>query len=655
MQTPVRPSYVNTEDPQISRWQSAVAAHVRRSLVAAGKPASPSDVNAHPMCRAAREHALAEEKGLLLSAPSDAERAQKPYQPHDSQKVFHKAFPERAPGGAALATPAPTAAPSASSSDDRSPADDNTNEWLAVFYENEKLLTTPGAEPQYIDNGGNMNLGVVPWTLPDDATVIVLGDWGSGNDDAIALLADAIKQAGSRLAAIVHLGDVYYSGQPDECTDNIVNATAQAFKQAGTSPVPMFWVPGNHEYYSFGAGYYSTIGLMNAGNKDATQVASYFALRTKSGSYQILGMDTGQSDFIAGQGTVFGAPTVQLRASEIEWHQDKLSNFKGSTILLSHHQLMSSAVTVTKSVTPWVNASLWQVFSPYFQNIALWLWGHEHNQQAFYPGMFGLGMGSLIGASAYEEATSDGGLTAVNGLVQTTGTAQLTPSDGYFNHGYGILDLKGDGSVATLSYYTFPSWDQGQAPKDPKGTLVRTDNLKTPAQQGSSNFPPAANLLRYLPQGMSPSHQMRLSVSTSGATGSWTVLDQNVTLAQTIAADNIAWKGGKSGVYSLSIQIQSPTAGASPTCKLAISFQQTKGSSASVESTTAAISETTSMNTDQTGLSSLLALTANGWTIDVTPRGSGVPSSAWSPNVVLTLQGPSGDPLFLAIEDTTLG
>ena len=161
-----------------------------------------------------------------------------------------------------------------------------------------------------------MSFGVVPWQLADDATIVVIGDWGSGGEDAVQLLADAIRKAGPRLGAILHLGDVYYSGQPSECEEKIVKATALAFKAAGVAPVPTFWTPGNHEYYSLGHGFYQTFKKLNAGNARATQQASYFCLRTRSGKWQFLGMDTGQSDYQSAEGA-FGLPSPKLRPTKI--------------------------------------------------------------------------------------------------------------------------------------------------------------------------------------------------------------------------------------------------------------------------------------------------------------------------------------------------
>ncbi|MFT3776013.1 MAG: metallophosphoesterase [Minicystis sp.] len=617
-----RPRFVTTDDRELSLWQSAVAFHVRRKLAAAGQPHHAAAVLAHPMMAAVHEHVLAEKKG---SAPSKAARA--------SQAAFHRAFPARAPEDAGSG---------------RSPADSDIGEWLEVFVENSALLAHKD-KPQYIDCEGNMCFGVIDWTLPDDATLVVLGDWGSGNDDAIALLQDAIAQAGPKLSAVIHLGDVYYSGQPSECQANIVSATAQAFAQAGVAQVPMFWVPGNHEYYSMGQGYYLTYDTMNAGIPGAQQAASFFCLRTAGGAFQLLGMDTGQSDYVAAKGP-FGAASPALRASEAAWHQDKLQGFGGATILLSHHQLFSACAAVTDgSDTPWVNTALWQVFQPYFQDVALWLWGHEHDQQLFYPGMFGLAKGRLLGASAYEEATDDDDLTPQYPLVQLTGAPGLTAADGYYDHGYAIIDL----GAATISYYAFPSWAPGDAPASPQGTLLATEALATPAQMGAAAWPPAANLLRYVPLGMAPGHLNRVSVSSTGARGSWTTLADDVQVTQAVSASVLSFSGSSGSDWSLSVQIAQPTSGSAATCNLAVSLRTSSGILVNIDSPAAAVTETTAAD-GSGGLASGFSLSAGGSTVTVSSFPYDEPDVAWYAHVLFVITCPGQVPVYLAIEDKSL-
>src|SRR3954467_11749614 len=89
------------------------------------------------------------------------------------------------------------------------------------------------------------------------------------------------------------------------------------------------------------------------------------------------------------------ADMVALREDELEWHQHKLRNFPGRSILLSHHQLYSA--TQVCGLPPgagpgdlnrkWVNTALWRQLGVDFgDHVAAWIWGHEHNLGIFADG-----------------------------------------------------------------------------------------------------------------------------------------------------------------------------------------------------------------------------------------------------------------------------
>ena len=87
--------------------------------------------------------------------------------------------------------------------------------------------------------------------------------------------------------------------------------------------------------------------------------------------------------------------------------------FPGTTLLLSHHQLISAKETLNAGQRPYLNESLYATFKPYFDRIGAWYWGHEHNL-IFYQndltiqaGDKPLKKGRLVGCSAYEETQDD--------------------------------------------------------------------------------------------------------------------------------------------------------------------------------------------------------------------------------------------------------
>jgi 3',5'-cyclic AMP phosphodiesterase CpdA len=113
--------------------------------------------------------------------------------------------------------------------------------------------------------------------------------------DNVALLRQALKKFTPDV--IIHLGDVYYSGTVEECTANVLDVLDQIVADLKLAKRPAFFsIPGNHDYYSGGSGFYRMIGKVNSGVAGCTQQASYFCLRTEDSQWQFLGMDTGYGD-----------------------------------------------------------------------------------------------------------------------------------------------------------------------------------------------------------------------------------------------------------------------------------------------------------------------------------------------------------------------
>src|SRR5260370_5295863 len=105
----------------------------------------------------------------------------------------------------------------------------------------------------------------------------MIGDWGTHMPENAALLRQALKQF--KPDVIIHLGDVYYSGTVEECTANVLDVLDATMADVKPEKRPAFFtIPGNHEYYSRGAGFYRTIGQLNSCNDLCTQQASHCCL-----------------------------------------------------------------------------------------------------------------------------------------------------------------------------------------------------------------------------------------------------------------------------------------------------------------------------------------------------------------------------------------
>lgn len=280
--------------------------------------------------------------------------------------------------------------------------------------------------------------------LPDEATVAVLADWGTGMPDARALL-EQISTFSPH--AILHLGDIYYSGTPHEVRAHFLDVFTRVF---GSRWPRVLSLSGNHDRYSGGEGYRVLLEALG-------QPASYFCLRNRS--WQLLGMDTGLHDF---NPRALADTLTWLEDSEAVWLVDKLHRAEGrGTVLLSHHPYFSlasvghDAERRPLAVNPRLQGSLGSIVG----EVALWLWGHEHNVHLYEP-YAGLARGRCIGAGAVPTLRNEQWNRPRPGLVPAPGESgppRIIPgtrlgNDGLLDHhAYAILSL--EGPRLTARYY----------------------------------------------------------------------------------------------------------------------------------------------------------------------------------------------------------
>jgi predicted phosphodiesterase len=179
------------------------------------------------------------------------------------------------------------------------------------------------------------------FSMADRTTVAIVGDWGGGNE-----AAQAVARQISRLKPdhVIHLGDVYYAGTPDEVKERFLK-----YWPTPSAPGRSFALNSNHEMYSGGYGYFEQT------LKKFKQPASYFNLA--NAQWRFIGLDTGYDEH-------------DLHAPQAEWLANQL-NGPQKTILLSHHQLFSAYEDTDTS-------KLRGKVGPYLNLVYGWIWGHEH-------------------------------------------------------------------------------------------------------------------------------------------------------------------------------------------------------------------------------------------------------------------------------------
>lgn len=327
--------------------------------------------------------------------------------------------------------------------------------WLDYYWDGEPPQYAPptSSEPQ-------------PFALPPPASadgqlrVGILGDWGTGEEEALAVLDQLMQQQPD---LIIHVGDIYYAGTHDECISHFL----QPIDAARTTyrSIPVYTLPGNHDYYSGGQGFYGILPQINLGIPHAAiQKNSFFCLQNDS--WQIEGMDTGYNDHDL---LKVADDTTQLRADEADWHKQQIASAGDrKVILLSHHQLFSAFATIgaVGSAGPcYQNPYLLQNLQAWSAagnpNIVAWFWGHEHLLEVYGvpgPSVDLPVLGRCVGNSAFPVFINDGDYTPKTTSVSLEpapgfpqGYVQTGDEDLVYAHGYMLLTLGAD--AGTAAYY----------------------------------------------------------------------------------------------------------------------------------------------------------------------------------------------------------
>lgn len=95
-----------------------------------------------------------------------------------------------------------------------------------------------------------------------------------------------------------------------------------------------------------------------------------------------------------------------IRIDEMRWHQHRIRNFKGSTVLLSHHQLFSICEKINGNKTKFKKFSCFNplMYAQLFEHlgdVSAWFWGHEHSFMLFKDNLFGVSKSRLVGNSSF--------------------------------------------------------------------------------------------------------------------------------------------------------------------------------------------------------------------------------------------------------------
>ncbi len=276
----------------------------------------------------------------------------------------------------------------------------------------------------------------------DDARIVIVGDWGSGLPRAVDVarhMRAAIEQARAedRAVHVIHLGDVYYSGDPGEYRSRVLaDGMWPVTTRLAGEGVTSWSLNGNHDMYSGGWGFFDTLladpRFANQRSSDGAPT-SWFRIRTPS--WDLAGLDTSWSPEVLSlaQKGVLEDPQAATVAG---WAADSDRRL----MLLSHHQFVSSYDHGDLGTT--LPAKLGALIAG--GRIDAWLWGHEHRCMGFtasdaipIPTMRCIGHGGIPVPA-----------TSTDGPIPPPGTWQLRASfeenDGrWYRFGFAVLDFDG--------------------------------------------------------------------------------------------------------------------------------------------------------------------------------------------------------------------
>ena len=228
----------------------------------------------------------------------------------------------------------------------------------------------------------------ISW-MPEHVTLAIAGDWGTGTEPALSI-GGYIAQRNPDYT--IHLGDVYYSGLPEEESSKLVELWPAGSRGSLT-------LNSNHEMYAGGHGYF---GVALRDRKFALQNGlSYFALQNRN--WMIIGLDTAYfADTSALYQVGYLASGETNGTVQLDWFRGMIqyaAHADMNVIILTHHDGFD--------IDPYANTvtfkNLFDTMTRELQGVKRWwwYWGHVHagiayqsitsNQSTVYPRCIGHG------------------------------------------------------------------------------------------------------------------------------------------------------------------------------------------------------------------------------------------------------------------------
>jgi hypothetical protein len=196
--------------------------------------------------------------------------------------------------------------------------------------------------------------------LPKQFRAAVFGDWGTAMYGA-PLVRDCIEKDPSRIDLIIHLGDTYYAGYPNEVKGRLLTVWPKRNDAISRS------LNGNHEMYAGGVAYKKALPKLG-------QRSSCFWFQNDD--WVLIGLDTSYGNYIYPW-------HFDLNESQIDWLNKVIVAAEERRILLFSHHYLFSAFESFQFSSGLDKPFAMSLIETMRQRVAMkqfyaWYWGHEH-------------------------------------------------------------------------------------------------------------------------------------------------------------------------------------------------------------------------------------------------------------------------------------
>ena len=201
----------------------------------------------------------------------------------------------------------------------------------------------------------------------------------------------------------IHLGDIYFVGDPAEVKENFlgVRNPKHNYRPARwpKGSHGAFALNGNHEMYARGTGYFDLVLNamgMTTGPKGQPQKASFFCL--ENAHWRVIALDTGYNSVGIPFVERLFEPDCALPEPLLVWLRDtlRLKDDKRGIVLMSHHQYYSAFDDHFPKPA--------EQLAEFIGKPVIWLWGHEHRLTIYGKHRIGAGV------EAYGRCLGHGGM-----------------------------------------------------------------------------------------------------------------------------------------------------------------------------------------------------------------------------------------------------